>query len=425
MRQRGKRVSRSSMNAGRLKAGAVLLAIGIIAGGCSIMPASGPAGPDVREGQHNPESLPFATVKITPPVISVLAASAPELGKAFRDTRPPKAIVFGIGDVVSVTIFEAAAGGLFIPSEAGVRPGNFVNLPNQSVDNNGNISVPYGGQVRAAGRTPQQVQDEIVNVLKNRAIEPQAVVATVDQRTSLVSVLGDVNTPSRFPANAAGEHILDTITRAGGPKSQGYDTWVMLERNRRREIVPFGALVYEPRLNDIWTHPNDTIYLYREPQTFVAFGASGQQGEFNFGAWRISLAEGLAKAGGLNDNQAEPASVFLYRGETREVAKELGIDCSPFQGPIIPVVYVLNLRDPAGFFLATKLQMRNKDVVFASNATVVDAAKAMQFFRLVVATVNDPIVTATNAYILKGTAAGTTSGTTVIQSTVPVSTTTP
>ena len=272
----------------RLNAGIILTAVAIMAAGCSIMPASGPAGPDVRAGSVM-QSLPFATVKVAPHVVSVLAANAPELGKAFRDSHPPRAIVFGVGDVVSVTIFEAAAGGLFIPSEAGVRPGNFVNLPNQAVDNNGNVSVPYGGQIRAAGRTPQQVQDEIVNVLKNRAIEPQAVVATVDQRTSLVSVLGDVNTPSRFPANAAGEHILDTITRAGGPKSQGYDTWVMLERSGRREIVPFGALVYEPRLNDIWTHPNDTIYLYREPQTFVAFGASGQQGEFNFGAWRISV----------------------------------------------------------------------------------------------------------------------------------------
>ena len=57
---------------------------------------------------------------------------------------------FGIGDVVSVTIFEAAAGGLFIPTEAGVRPGNFVTLPDQTVDNDGNISVPYAGLVKAA-----------------------------------------------------------------------------------------------------------------------------------------------------------------------------------------------------------------------------------------------------------------------------------
>jgi polysaccharide biosynthesis/export protein len=407
----------------RVEAGSVLICAAMAAAGCAIMPAEGPAGHDVRAGQQDPGSLPYALLTIRPRVISVLAANAPELGRAFRDTRPPRAITFGVGDVVSVTIFEAAAGGLFIPAEAGVRPGNFVSLPNQAVDNDGNISVPYGGQIRAAGRTPQQVQDEIVNVLKNRAIEPQAVVATVDQRTSLVSVLGDVNNPARMPANAAGEHILDTITRAGGPKSQGYDTWLMLERGGRREIVPFGALVYDPRANNIWTHPDDTIYLYREPQTFVAFGASGQQGQFNFDAWRISLAEGLAKAGGLNDSLAEPTNVFLYRGETRTVAAQLGIDCSPFPGPIIPVVYNLNLRDPAGYFLATKFQMRNKDVIYASNAAVVDAAKAMQFFRLIVATVNDPIVTATNAYVLKNTAAGT-GATTTVTTTTPVSTTT-
>ena len=91
-------------------------------------------------------------------------------------------------DVVSVTIFEAAAGGLFIPSEAGVRPGNFVQLPNQNVDNSGNISVPYAGAIRAVNRTPAEVQLSIVNALKNRAIEPQVVVALVTQNTSLISV---------------------------------------------------------------------------------------------------------------------------------------------------------------------------------------------------------------------------------------------
>ena len=275
------------------------VALAVATAGCGIMPANGPAGMDVHAGQKDRRSLPYALVKITPQVVTVLADTTPRLGVTFKDRRPPKGIVFGIGDVVSVTIFEAAAGGLFIPAEAGVRPGNFVNLPNQAVDNNGNISVPYGGQIRAAGLTPPQVQQEIVDALKQRAIEPQAVVATVQQNTSLISVLGDVNTPARFPANAGGEHILDSITRAGGPKSQGYDSWVMLQRDNHREIVPFGALAYEPDTNNIWTHPNDTIYLYHEPQTFVAFGASGQQGQFPFDAWRISFAEGVAKASGL------------------------------------------------------------------------------------------------------------------------------
>ena len=213
--------------------------------------------------------------------------------------------------------------------------------------------------------------------------------------------------------NAEGERVLDAITRAGGPKSQGFDEWVMLERNGRRATAPFGALVYEPT-NNIWVHPNDTIYLYREPQTFVAFGAFAgstarqRQGLYNFDAWRLSLAEAVGKAGGLNDSAADPASVFLYRGETREVAEKFGVDCAPFPGPIIPVIYVANFHDPAGYFLATKMQMRNKDVLYISNSGSVEVSKIMTYFRLVVATANDPILAATNglnlANLIKGTA---------------------
>src|SRR4029077_12857511 len=114
-----------------------------------------------------------------------------------------------------------------------------------------------------------------------------------------------------------------------------------LERGGRRATAPFGALVYQPA-NNIPAHPGDRIYLYNEPQTFLAFGASGAQGQFKFDAWRISLAEAVAKATGLKDDQAEPAAVFLYRGETREVAEHLGVDCSKFSGPIIPVIYNIN-----------------------------------------------------------------------------------
>jgi polysaccharide export outer membrane protein len=335
------------------------------------MPTSGPEIGEIYRGGNpaDPERLPYALVRITPQVIDVLANHAPRIGTVFPDRRPPREIKFGIGATVSVTIFEAAAGGLFIPIEAGVRPGNFVNLPNQNVDIRGNVSVPYAGAIRAQGRTPSEVQQAIVDALKNRAIEPQAVVALIEQRTSLISVLGDVNNPNRFPANAAGEHVLDAITRAGGPRSQGYDTWVMLQRGGRRATAPFGALLYEPS-NNIWVHPDDKIYLYREAQTFLAFGAmaptggsflqTGGQGHFEFGAWRISLAEGVGKAGGLNDALAEPAAVLLYRGETRDVAERLGIDCSRFPGPIIPVIYNVNFRNPEGYFLATKFQMRNK-----------------------------------------------------------------
>ena len=384
----------------RRKATYSALGAALFLAGCEIMPAAGPANMDIRAGQTDPESLSYTIVEIKTDVINILAREAPALGTAFVDRRPPKEIRFGIGDVVGVTLFEAGAGGLFIPAEAGVRPGNFVTLPNQTVDNKGNITIPYAPPIQAKGRTVPEVQRAIVDALKNRAIEPQVIVTLLEQRTSLISVLGDVNAPARFPANAAGEHILDAITRAGGPKSQGFDSWVMLERSGKRATVPFGALVYEPS-NNIYVHANDTVYLYREPLTFVAFGASGRQGQFPFDAWRISLVEAVGKVGGLNDESADPAAVFLYRGETRRVAEMLGIDCSRFDGPIIPIIYIVNFRDPAGYFLATKFWMRNKDVIYVSNSMVTESAKAMNYFRLIVATANDPILAANNALIFK------------------------
>jgi polysaccharide biosynthesis/export protein len=408
------------------------MAIALWCASCSIMPGNGPESFDVRAGQVNdPNHLPYALVKLTPQVVEIMARNTPRLTGAFTDRRMPSELRFGIGDVVGVTIFEAAAGGLFIPSEAGVRPGNFVALPNQPVDSSGNISVPYAGSIHAKGHTPAEVQQTIIDAIKNRAIEPQVVVSLVEQRTSLISVLGEVNTPSRFPASPAGEHILDAITRAGGPKGQGFDTWVMLEREGHRGTVPFGALVYEPS-NNIYVHANDTLYVYREPQTFIVFGANSStvaaasvggvltggapigiagataQAQFNFDAWRLSLAEAVAKGGGLNDLTADPASIFLYRGETRQVASALGVDVSRFvDGPIIPVIYEVNFRDPAGYFLATRFQMRNKDVIYIANALAVESAKVFDYLRLIVGTVNDPIVAATNAYVLKAAINGT------------------
>jgi polysaccharide export outer membrane protein len=378
----------------------VVIAVALM-GGCALVPSSGPASYDI-DAKHTHE-LPYALVKLTPETVATLGHYEPRgLAGAFPDKQEkPANLVFGIGDVVSVTIFEAAAGGLFIPTEAGVRPGNFVTIPDQTVDNDGNISVPYAGLVKAAGRTNGEIQNDIVNRIKNRAIEPQVVVSLSQQRTSLVSVFGEVNTPTRYPAAASGakDRITDAITRAGGIKDQGYETWVMLQRGSQRATVPFANLVYEPT-NNIYVQPGDRIYVYREQQKFLAFGASGQQGEFNFDAWRINLAEAVGKAGGLVDVQADPASVYLYRLEPREVAEQLGVHVENFTGELIPVIFSISFRDPGGYFLATNVQMRNQDVLFVANSPSVDVTKFLNYLNVMMATANNGIVLGTNGIIL-------------------------
>jgi polysaccharide biosynthesis/export protein len=384
-----------------------LAAIGaaLLTAGCEtyVLPASGPNAAVVKVGRSWTGPA-YGLVKLTPDVVNILDEYGPRtLSATFGDRRPPPDITFGIGDVLAVSIFEAAAGGLFIPAEAGVRPGNFVALPNQPIDTKGYISVPYAGLVPAAGKTPAEVSQEIVNRIKNRAIEPQVVVSLVTQNTSLITVIGEINTAftsttGRIPAQPAGEHLLDVITRAGNLRDQGQDTWVVLERRGRRASVPFGSLVYEPG-NNIWAWPGDTIYLYKEPQTFLAFGASGQQGQFQFSAgplssaWRMTLAESIGAAGGLLDLQADPGSVFLYRREPRALAEKLGIDCSKMDGPTVPVIYTVSFADPGGYFLASRVQMHNKDIIFAANAQSVEIEKFTTLLNAIISVPNNVAAT--------------------------------
>jgi polysaccharide export outer membrane protein len=388
--------------------GMAAIAAVLSSAGCDtlLIPASGPDSLVIRSQTtwHGP---PYGLVTLNPQMVHILEEYGPKsLTGIFGDHRPPPEIKFGIGDVVGVTIFEAAAGGLFIPAEASVRPGNFVALPNQPIDTKGYISVPYAGLIPAAGKTPSEVDKEIVDRIKDRAIEPQAVVSLVTQNTSLITVVGEVNNlitsvTGRIPAQPAGERLLDVITRAGGLRDQGQDMWVTLERRGNRATVPFGALLYEPG-NNIWAWPGDTIYLYKEPQTFLAFGASGQQGQFQFSsgsqasAFRMTLAEGVAAAGGLLDLQADPGSVFLFRREPRELAEKLGVDCSKMDGPTVPVIYSVSFADPAGYFLATRVQLRNKDVILAANAQDIGVTKFANFLNTLISVPNNVAVAGSN-----------------------------
>ncbi|MFG1371427.1 polysaccharide biosynthesis/export family protein [Xanthobacter oligotrophicus] len=316
-------------------------------------------------------------------VVRVLATTDGEglVGTFRNDRRPIPNVKIGVGDVVGVSIFEASSGGLFIPAEAASRAGNFVDIPDQSVDPNGLISVPYAGQIKAAGFSPSQVEKEIVERLRNRAIEPQAVVTVKTQRSNAVTVTGELETPLRFPLTSAGERILDAISRAGRAQAKGYDLMVTLQRGNREATISFNRLIREPA-NNIYLQPDDTLYVFSRPRTFLAFGATGKQGQFNFGEDSISLSEAAAKAEGLLDQQADPQSVFLFRIENRATLERMGVDVSTIPDKRIPTIYTVNFREPTGYLMSTKVPMRDKDIIYIGNAGSVELTKFLNLVLL-------------------------------------------
>jgi polysaccharide export outer membrane protein len=251
--------------------------------------------------------------------------------------------------------------------------------------------------------------------LLNRAIEPKVVATLVEQHATLVSVVGEVNSPRKVPITQAGERILDMIALAGGIRFPGYEIFVTLQRGKNRATVYFNTLVQKPDEN-IYARPGDVIYIYREPRRFLAFGAVGsgtvgapQSQQFNFGQERVSLAEGVGLAGGLIDNVANPAAVFLYRVEPRRILEAMSVDLSKFppQAEAIPTVYRANLRDPSSYFAAQQFPMRMRDIIYVSNAQSVEVTKFLGYVTTITSSVssvaNSAGVTAHGGtYALKG-----------------------
>jgi polysaccharide biosynthesis/export protein len=329
-------------------------------------------------------ALPYALVDVSADTIGFLSQpNVVSFQGEFTDKRPKPVQVVGVGDVLNISIFEAAPGGLFTPATAaGARPGNFVDLPAQAVDQKGSIYVPYAGEIPAAAHTIPEIQQAVVARLRNRAIEPQVVISLNQQHASVVSVLGDVNQPGVLPLNSVGERLMELIARAGGPKFEAIESYVTLQRDGRRVRVLLSRVVHDPREN-IFIRPNDVIFITHEAPTFTALGAINQNAltatitDIPFDIETLTLSQAIGKVGGLADQQSDPAQVFVYRYEDRHLLEKLGVNTTRFSYDMIPTIYHVNLRDPSGLLLSSGFQMRTKDVVYVANAKVVDYYKLL------------------------------------------------
>jgi polysaccharide export outer membrane protein len=308
-------------------------------------------------------------------------------------SAPPENRI-GVGDVLAVSIFEASAGGLFSGGDLnGTRQGSYVTLPPQTVDHRGRITIPYAGSIRVAGRPVAAVQRDIEAQLASKAIEPQVLISIQDQAGFEVSIFGDATVSSKSRIRGS-ERVLDVIARAG-LRFPGHEVLVSLQRGDRRATVYFPRLLDAPSEN-IFVQPGDVLYVYREPQRFIALGALGSIGQtqgltglFTFDGPRQSLADGIAKAGGLLDTRADARQVLLYRLEYREVLERAGaiLESFPPQQKVIPTIYRANFSDPSVFFFANQFLMRDRDVIYAANADAVEVDKFLTYTRLLTGTV--------------------------------------
>lgn len=362
--------------------------------GCSVLPSAGPTATAVLDESMKAKTMEarYNIVPVNDQVLSILGGRRSDATLASFGGRQGKSADtrVGIGDAVSLTIWEAGSGGLF--SAAGVIPGAIgatssgsraATIPDQVVGRDGTIMVPYAGRIKVSGRSTFDIQGEIERALEGKAVQPQVLASVTRPVSNTVTVIGEATAGARIPLSPKGDRVLDIIASAGGARTPTSETFIQLTRGGRTVRVAMTRVASDSREN-IFVQPGDVITVIRDPQFFMAYGATGRSAEINFEGEIITLAQGLTKAGGLLDNRANPEGVFLFRLETLAVARELGLDTTNSRiGDRVKVVYHVNMRDPNGFFLVSQMRMFNRDLIYVSNAPISDVQKVMQLFNMV------------------------------------------
>ena len=339
---------------------AAICAASLLLAGCAALPTAAPTSGQVVSGLKSGD---VEVVQITPATPSGEAADAEALtawsitdGSGANDRITP-------GDRLAISVYEVGYslfGGTGAGADdAGALPsGSTRSFPAIVVPEDGTIRFPYAGTIYVNGLSAEQLSKAIEQRLRGKSqhLQVMAVAEPGPGRTAMVA--GDITRPGRVILTSAHERLLDAVALAGGPVPRKADTVLRLSRGRFVSEARLDAIAPTDPENVVLA-PGDRLELLRSPRTLTVLGAAQRVSEVPFDGARLTLSEAIARAGGPLDDKADARGVFIFRQEWRE---------KDGQKIRQPVIYRLDLLDPASYFAAQQFAMQPKDIMLIANA---------------------------------------------------------
>ncbi|MFB1024581.1 MAG: polysaccharide biosynthesis/export family protein [Octadecabacter sp.] len=343
----------------RLTKGVALVAVLAVVASCGL-PRSGPTKNEIFSGSVMEDGDAF--VLVVDDRVNLVASVTPALGfsAGFRDASPIGSDTIRAGDVLGLTIWENVRDPLLVPAGQ-----NATVLEEVQVDGSGFIFVPYAGRIRAAGNTPDAIRRIITEKLEEQTPDPQVQVRRLAGDGATVSVVGAVGAQGVYAIERPTRTLSAMIARAGGVSVQPEIAQVTVVRSDHTGEIWFEDLYAHPG-HDIALRAGDRIFVEQDTRSFTALGATGTQSRVAFESQTISAIEAIAQVGGLNTNLADPTGVFVFRNEPVEIASQL-VARNDLIGTQ-RVIYVLDLTEPNGMFMARDFAIRDGDTVYVTEA---------------------------------------------------------
>ncbi|MFC4344336.1 polysaccharide biosynthesis/export family protein [Cupriavidus numazuensis] len=317
---------------------------------------------------------PDAAPKVTPITMDLVN----ELKKKSRNENQgveelfakPTPYLIGPGDIISVVVWDHpelvfptqtySIGAAFeIPQSSGGA-----NVPGYVVSAQGDIQFPYAGVMKVAGRTANDVRDQMARILARVVRDPQMTVRVLGFRSQRIYVDGEVRTPGMQAIDDAPMTLVEALNRAGGVLNQtGDNSRVRVTRGERSWYVNIPALLakgVDPA--QIMLRSGDIVRVeQREDNKIFVTGEVVRPSSLLMRNGRMTLNEALGDAGGVNPQSANAEQIFVIR---RAADGE-------------PKVYHLDSNSPVALAIAEGFELEPKDVVY------VDARELVRWSRVI------------------------------------------
>ena len=178
------------------------------------------------------------------------AAAKGQVSDSLADSKPhDENFIIGNDDVLAISVWK--------------EPELTKSVP---VRSDGKISLPLVGEMQATGRSPLQLEQDIVAKLKSFISSPEVTVIVEKVNSRKYNVLGEVTKPGAYPLTAS-TTIMDAIATAGGFRDFAKKSGVYVLRkgpNGSESRLKFNYKDFikgKDSSQNIKLEPNDTIIV--------------------------------------------------------------------------------------------------------------------------------------------------------------------